>query len=223
MILGTKKTTCSKRYRSSCYRYSQSLALLVRAEHVINRMSPDFRDQVNSYRGLFPSPKNYFTFGFYILFHMSQLIINSFEEFQQYVGQDLGVSEYHTITQEQINLFADATLDHQWIHTDPERAKKEGAFGNTIAHGYLTLSLVPYLWEQIVEVNNLKMMVNYGIESLKFAQAVLVNDEVRLHAKMDNITNLRGTIKTEIKVTLEIKDQKKPAFVANLVFLYHFM
>ena len=167
--------------------------------------------------------QKYFTLGFYILFNMSQLIINSFEEFQQYVGQDLGVSEYHTITQEQINLFADATLDHQWIHTDPERAKKEGAFGNTIAHGYLTLSLVPYLWEQIVEVNNLKMMVNYGIESLKFAQAVLVNNQVRLHAKMENITNLRGTIKTEIKVTLEIKDHKKPAFVANLVFLYHFM
>ncbi len=71
---------------------------------------------------------------------MSQLVINSFEEFQQYVGEELGFSEYHTITQEQINLFADATLDHQWIHTDPERAKKEGAFGSTIAHGYLTLS-----------------------------------------------------------------------------------
>jgi acyl dehydratase len=173
-------------------------------------------------QSIVPFSQKNFTFGFYILFDMSQLIINSFEEFQQYVGQDLGVSNYHTITQEQINLFADATLDHQWIHTDPDRAKKEGAFGNTIAHGYLTLSLVPYLWEQIVEVNNLKMMVNYGIESLKFAQAVLVNNEVRLQAKMENITNLRGTIKTEIKVTLEIKDQKKPAFVGNLVFLYHF-
>lgn len=153
---------------------------------------------------------------------MSQLIINSFEEFQQYIGKDLGVSEYHTITQKQISLFADATLDHQWIHTDPERAKKEGNFGNTIAHGYLTLSLVPYLWEQIVKVNNLKMMVNYGIDYLKFAQAVNVNDEVRLQAKLENITNLRGTIKTEMKVTLEIKGQKKPAFIAGLVFLYHF-
>lgn len=153
---------------------------------------------------------------------MSQLIINNFEEFHQFVGKELGVSEYHTITQEQINLFADATLDRQWIHTDPERAKQEGSFGNTIAHGYLTLSLVPYLWEQIVQVNNLKMMVNYGIEYLKFAQAVMVNDQVRLRAKMENIANLRGTIKTEIKVTLEIMDQKKPAFVGGLVFLYHF-
>jgi acyl dehydratase len=153
---------------------------------------------------------------------MSQLVINSFEEFQQYVGQDLGSSQYHTISQDQINLFADATLDHQWIHTDPERAKAEGGFGSTIAHGYLTLSIVPYLWEQIVKVNNLKMMVNYGIDNLKFAQPVLVNDEVRLHVKLENISNLRGTIKTEMKVKLEIKGQKKPAFTAGLVFLYHF-
>ncbi len=153
---------------------------------------------------------------------MSQLVINSFEEFEQYVGKDLGTSEYHTITQTQINLFADATHDHQWIHTDPERAKTEGSFGGTIAHGYLTLGIVPYLWEQIVKVNNLKMMVNYGIDTLKFTQPVLVDDEVRLHAKLENITNLRGTIKTEMRVKLEIKGQKKPAFIAGLVFLYHF-
>lgn len=153
---------------------------------------------------------------------MSQLIINSFEEFEKYVGQELGVSNYHTITQEQVNLFADATLDNQWIHTDPERAKTEGAFGGTIAHGYLTLSIVPFLWEQVVKVNNLKMMVNYGIESLRFAQPVMVGDDVRLNASLENITNLRGTVKTQMKVKLEIKGQKKPAFTANLVFLYHF-
>jgi acyl dehydratase len=154
---------------------------------------------------------------------MGQLVINSFEEFQEYVGKDLGVSEFHTITQDQVNLFADATLDHQWIHTDPERAKEEGAFGSTIAHGYLTLAIVPFLWEQIVKVNNLKMMVNYGIDSLRFAHPVLVNDEVRLHATLENISNLRGTIKTEMKVKLEIQGQKKPAFTAGLVFLYHFL
>ena len=153
---------------------------------------------------------------------MGHLVINSVDEFLEYVGQDLGVSQYHKLTQDQINLFADATLDHQWIHTNPDKAAKEGAFGGTIAHGYLTLSLVPYLWEQIVRVNNLKMLVNYGIESLKFAQPVLVNNEVRLHAKLANITNLRGTIKTEMQVKLEIKGQKKPAFSANLIFLYHF-
>ncbi|WP_215226651.1 MaoC family dehydratase [Echinicola shivajiensis] len=153
---------------------------------------------------------------------MSQLVINSFEEFEKHIGQPLGISDYHKITQDQINKFADATLDHQWIHTDPEKAKAEGAFGNTIAHGYLTLSLVPFLWEQIVQVNNLKMLVNYGIESLRFAQPVVVDSEVRLHAKLANITNLRGTVKTEMEIKLEIKDQKKPAFTGKLVFLYHF-
>ncbi|MBW3469295.1 MaoC family dehydratase [Arthrospiribacter ruber] len=153
---------------------------------------------------------------------MSQLTIGSFEDFEKFIGQDLGTSDFHKISQPQINLFADATLDHQWIHTDPERAKSEGAFGDTIAHGYLTLSLVPYLWDQIVEVKNLKMMVNYGIENLRFAQAVLVNNEVRLHANLKNVVNLRGTIKAEVNVKLEIKDQRKAAFTGVLVFLYHF-
>ncbi|WP_194973421.1 MaoC family dehydratase [Aquiflexum lacus] len=154
---------------------------------------------------------------------MSRITIGSFEDFEQYIGKELGVSEFHQITQEQINKFAEATLDHQWIHTEPERAKNEGGFGDTIAHGYLTLSLVPYLWDQIIQVNNLKMMVNYGIENLRFAQAVLVNNEVRLSANLKNVVNLRGTIKAEVNVKLVIKDQKKPAFTGVLVFLYHFV
>ena len=131
---------------------------------------------------------------------MNPISIGSFEEFESYLGKELGASDYFQITQKQINLFAEATLDHQWIHTDPVRAKAEGAFGNTIAHGYLTLSIVPYLWEQIVQVNNLKMMINYGIENLRFAQAVTVDSEVRLVASLKNINNLRGTIKAEVEV-----------------------
>ncbi|MBD3630417.1 MULTISPECIES: MaoC family dehydratase [Cyclobacterium] len=154
---------------------------------------------------------------------MSKLIINSFEDFQQYIGKELGVSDFHKVNQEQINLFADATLDHQWIHTDPEKAKAEGAFGGTIAHGYLTLSLVPFLWNQIVQVNNLKMMVNYGIENLRFANPVKVNDEIRMKASLANISDLRGTIKTEMQVKIEIKGERKPALSAHLIFLYHFL
>lgn len=153
---------------------------------------------------------------------MDKLIINSFQEFEQYIGKELGVSPYHQITQDQINLFADATLDHQWIHIDVEKAKTESPFGNTIAHGYLTLSILPYLWNQIIEVNNLKMLVNYGIKELRFGQAVLVDGEVRLSAKLSSMVNLRGTAKAEIDVTLEGKDQKKPVFTATLIFLYHF-
>lgn len=154
---------------------------------------------------------------------MSVIEIGSFEDFEKYSGKELGHSEYFQITQEQINLFADATYDHQWIHTDPEKAKSQGAFGNTIAHGYLTLSIVPHLWEQILKVNNLKMMINYGIENFRFAHPVLVTDQVRLAANLKSVVNLRGTVKAEVSVKLEIKDQKKPAFTGVLVFLYHFI
>ena len=154
---------------------------------------------------------------------MSKLIINSYQEFESYLGQDLGVSEYLTITQDQINTFADATLDHQWIHTDPERAAKESPFGGPIAHGYLTLSVAPHLWEQIAEIRNIKMMINYGIEKFRFNQPVKVGDQVRLKAKMVDIADLRGITKAQIKVDLEIKDQRKPAFTGILVFLYHFI
>jgi len=92
---------------------------------------------------------------------MEKLIINSYSEFEKLIGKELGVSEYHKITQEQINLFADATLDHQWIHVNAERAKIESPYGSTIAHGYLSLSILPYLWEQITEVNNIRLLVNY--------------------------------------------------------------
>ena len=153
---------------------------------------------------------------------MPPLIIGSFEEFEKYNGQSQVTSEYFQITQEQIKISAKDTQEHQWIHTDPERGKAEGAVGNTSAHGYLTLSIVPHLWEQIVDVRNLKMMINYGIESLRFANPVLVASEVRLVATLKNVANLRGTVKAEVEVKLEIKDQKKPAFTGVLIFLYHF-
>ncbi|MBB6235670.1 acyl dehydratase [Pedobacter sp. AK013] len=151
------------------------------------------------------------------------LVINNFEEYESYLGKELGVSQWHTIDQEQINKFADATLDHQWIHTDAEKAKNEGPFKATIAHGYLTLSLIPYLWKQIADVRNIKMEINYGIERFKFGQAVLVNSEVQLKAKLNCISNLRGITKVTIQATLVIKDQPKPAYVGDVVFLYHFI
>ena len=153
---------------------------------------------------------------------MSRLLIKSHADFEKYVGEKLGVSEYHTVTQEQINKFAEATLDHQWIHTDPERAKAEGAFGSTIAHGYLTISLLPVMWDQVVQVENFSMLVNYGVESLKFGQPVLVNSRVRTHVWLKSMTNLRGISKVQLKVQMEIEGNKKPAFDAQTVFLYHF-
>lgn len=153
---------------------------------------------------------------------MSKVIIKSFNELENLIGQDLGFSQYHEFTQEQINLFADATLDHQWIHVDTKKAKEESQFGNTIAHGYLTISILPHLWEQIVDVQNLKMQVNYGIEKLKFNSPVLVNSKVRLHAKVVNAVNLRGTVRANIGIKLEIEGNRKPAYEGEIVFLYHF-
>ena len=153
---------------------------------------------------------------------MSKITISSYEDFQKYEGAELGVSDYHTITQEQIGQFADATLDHQWIHLDAERARTETPFGATIAHGYLTVSLLPYLWGQIIAIENLKMQVNYEIENLRFNQAVTVGSQVRLHAKLLSLKNLRGIAKAQIGVELEIKDSKKPAYTGVITFLYHF-
>ena len=152
---------------------------------------------------------------------MSKLVINSYEEFEKNLGQELGTSEWLEVDQPRINLFADATLDHQWIHVDEERAKS-GPFGQTIVHGYLTLSLLPYLWEQIIEVNNLKMMVNYGMDKMKFGIAVKSGQSIRLTAKLESIANLRGICKVEIKFAIEIKDERKPALTGVATFLYHF-
>ncbi len=153
---------------------------------------------------------------------MAKVVINSFADFEKHIGQELGVSEYLRITQPQVNQFAEATLDHQWIHLDAKRAEKESPFGKTIAHGYLTLSVIPYLWDQIAEVNNIKMLVNYGIESLKFNQPVTVDSEVRLRVSLLSIVNLRGIAKASLNAVLEIKDTAKPAFNATIIFLYHF-
>lgn len=153
---------------------------------------------------------------------MEKVVINSYEDFEKLVGQHIGVSDYVELPQERVNLFADATLDHQWIHVDTERAKVESPFHSTIAHGYLTLSMLPYLWGQIIEVNNLKMMINYGMEKMKFGQAVLSGQRIRLVADLQSLANLRGVAKAEIKFAIEIEGEKKKALEGVAVFLYYF-
>ena len=143
---------------------------------------------------------------------MDKVIINSYEDFEKLIGQQIGVSDYLEVSQERINLFADATLDHQWIHVDTERAKVDSPYHSTIAH----------LWNQIIEVNNLKMMINYGMDKMKFGQAVLSGQSVRLKASLHSLTNLRGVAKAEIKFAIEIKDQPKKALEGIAIFLYYF-
>ena len=149
------------------------------------------------------------------------ITINSYEEFAALKGKEIGTSEWLEVNQERINQFADATLDHQWIPVDAERAK-EGPFGQTIVHGYLTLSLLPHMWGEIITVNNIKMMVNYGMDKMKFGQAVLSGSSLRLVASLHDIQNLRGICKAEVKFKIEIKDQRKPALEGIATFLYYF-
>lgn len=153
---------------------------------------------------------------------MDKLIINSYEDFEQYVGKELGASGYVQLSQERINLFADATMDHQWIHVDTEKAKAESPFGTTIAHGYLTMSMLPYLWDQIVEVNNLERMMNYGMDKMKFAQPVLSGQHVRMVTRLQELANLRGAVKTTIKFTIEVQETGKKALEGLATFIYYF-
>ena len=153
---------------------------------------------------------------------MGKVIINSYEDFEQLVGKRIGESDYVALPQDRINLFADATLDHQWIHVDTERAKVDSPFHSTIAHGYLTLSMLPYMWNQIIEVNNLKMMINYGMDKMKFGQSVLSGQRIRLVADLNSLANLRGVAKAEIKFAIEIEGEKKKAVEGLAYFLYYF-
>lgn len=154
---------------------------------------------------------------------MEKTVINSYDEFAEYIGKPLGTSDWLLVDQQRINAFADATLDHQWIHVDVERAKKESPYKSTIAHGYLTLSLLPHLWDEIVEVNNLTMMVNYGMDKMRFGIPVICGSRIRMKASLANLENLRGITKAYIDFVIEIEGQRKPALKGQAQFLYYFV
>src|ERR1700733_1463901 len=136
------------------------------------------------------------------------------------VGTHLGYSEWHQITQEQVNLFADATGDHQWIHVDVERAKS-GPFGGPIAHGYLTLSLAPMLMAEVVRVNGVAMAVNYGLNKLRFPAPVPVGSRVRMGATLAVLEEIAGGAQATMDLTFEVEGQAKPSCVAQAVFRYY--
>ena len=146
--------------------------------------------------------------------------IPSLDAFKTMVGQHLGYSNYVTITQEQVNLFADATGDHQWIHVDPERAKA-GPFGGPIAHGYLTLSLLPVLLGEIVQVDGVSMGVNYGANKIRFPAPVPVGSEIRAGASVASVEDVAGGVQAALDVTIEVRDAAKPSCVAQIVFRYY--
>ena len=145
------------------------------------------------------------------------------DELKAMKGQDVGISDWHLVSQEEISKFADATHDHQWIHVDPERATKESPFGGPIAHGYYTLSLAPHLVEQIVAVKGVRMGVNYGLNKLRFPGPVRIGKQVRLKASLvdyEDIANGAGAQVT-IGMTFEVEGESKPGCVAEAVYRYY--
>jgi len=146
--------------------------------------------------------------------------VNSIEELTALVGSHLGYGEYRTMTQEQVNLFADATGDHQWIHVDPERAKA-GPFGGPIAHGYLTLSIIPVLLGSVMKVDGVAMGVNYGTNKVRFTSPVPVGSEIRAGATLASVDEIAGGVQVALDVVVEVKDAPKPSCVAQVVFRYY--
>jgi acyl dehydratase len=136
------------------------------------------------------------------------------------IGQRLGASDWVTITQDTINAFADATGDHQWIHVDPERAK-DGPFGTTVAHGYLTLSLVPRLLPEIVRFDGFAFTVNYGCERVRFPSPVPVGSRVRAGVAVQRITEVDGGVQLALDITFELRDVAKPACVATILIRHY--
>jgi len=143
------------------------------------------------------------------------------DELRGAAGQHLGWTDWIEITQERVNLFADATGDHQWIHVDVERAKAESAFGGPIAHGYLTLSLAPALLPEILRVEGISMGVNYGCNKVRFPSPVPVGARVRLGATLAGVDDVAGGAQVTMDLTFEVEGAPKPSCVAQVVYRYY--
>jgi len=146
--------------------------------------------------------------------------IKGTDEFKARVGDHLGYSDWHEITQERVNQFADATGDHQWIHVDPERAKG-GPFGGPIAHGYLTLSMAPGILHEVLQVEGFAMGVNYGINKLRFPAPVPVGKRLRVGATLKALDEVAGGVQPTLELTFEVEGQAKPACIAEVIYRYY--
>jgi acyl dehydratase len=138
------------------------------------------------------------------------------DEFVAAQGAELGPTDWLEVTQDRVNLFADATDDHQWIHIDPERAAN-GPFGGTIAHGLLTLSLLPHFTHQLYTVDNVAMAINYGYNKVRFITPVRVGAKIRARAQIAKVDRLDGAVQATVTVTVEIDGSDKPAAVAESI------
>ncbi|MFH8730750.1 MaoC family dehydratase [Streptomyces sp. NPDC017964] len=148
------------------------------------------------------------------------ITVNGLDELKKLAGSDLGSSEWTDVTQERIGTFADATDDHQWIHTDPERAK-EGPFGAPIAHGYLTLSLFIPMFTELLDVEGVTTKVNYGLNKVRFPAPVPAGSRIRLAARLAGVEDVPGGVQITVDGTVEIEGAAKPACVLQSVSRFY--
>ena len=149
---------------------------------------------------------------------MAARVIDGIEGMKALVGEHLGYSDYLEVTQDRVNLFAEATGDRQWIHVDVERANKESPFGGPIAHGYLTLSLGPVLYPQVVQIKGFSMGVNYGANKIRFMAPVPVGANVRLGVKLLSVQEIAGGAQATMEFVFEVEGNAKPSCVAEIIF-----
>jgi acyl dehydratase len=147
-------------------------------------------------------------------------LLSTFDELPTLVGRDLGVTEYVEITQAQINQFAEATGDDQWIHTDPIRAA-DGPFGTTIAHGFLTLSLIIPFWGELFDVDDVSSKVNYGLDRVRFTSPVPVGSRVRLQSTIEEVEEVKGGFQLRTANVIQIEGQERPAVVASFIARFY--
>lgn len=153
---------------------------------------------------------------------MGATVIPDIASLKDHVGESLGTTDWVEVSQRQIDEFARATGDHQWIHVDVERARRESPFGGTIAHGYLTISLAPALLPELLVVENCARTVNYGIDKMRLPAPVPAGAKVRLSAEIKHVRDVRGgAARMTIACTFHVEGVRKPCCTANLIYVYY--
>lgn len=148
-------------------------------------------------------------------------IIKTLDDLKGFAGREIAVTNWFEITQERINQFADATGDHQWIHTDPKRAQGESPYGTTIAHGFLTLSLVPQFLKDAVQLADVRMAINYGLNRVRFPSAVLAGSRIRARTVLQSMREMTDSAEAVFSITIESQGSDKPCCVAEWLARYY--
>ena len=152
---------------------------------------------------------------------MTQLVLDDPRKLAEFIGKELGVSQWHLVTQQRIQQFAGATGDHQWIHVDPERAQRDSPFGTTIAHGFLTLAMISGMMSETAEIRGARMIVNYGLNRVRFPAPLRANSRIRARFLLLDLKDIPEGVEAAFTVTVECEDAAKPCCVAEWLLRFY--